>query len=446
MASKTTASKTPSETESGDSSSDLEFPERCDTSDNELFTGVNPAQTTLNLTKCMIGEGMLSLASGLGAETGLAVGIIITVVWAAIMAYTFSLLGRVCHATGCKNLSGCCENLHQPRLGKVMASSILVLTFAACVSFSILLGDNVSEILKSCGATGIWASYHFALVAIIVIVELPLCLIRDMTKLAYTSFVGVTFEICVIIFMAIRFFDNSYRPGGEYYADVTKKNIPDFGEGVSNTLFKIGPNTAKLVSVLALAYIAHFQAPKFYHQLRDRSVPRFNAVTATSFGLASVVFGCSLTFGYLTFGIHSPGNILQGYSTHDHLATSARAGMTVAVGFGFPIIFTGLRDSTLEAFGLSGHRRRIWFSITAVLLFPSTVIACLVRDLGTVNGLVGAILGALTTIVFPAVLCHLAFKEHGTKFCSRVEGIVAPPLLLLIGGALLVGGTASVLS
>eukprot|EP00931_Biecheleriopsis_adriatica_P056693 TRINITY_DN33605_c0_g1_i1.p1 TRINITY_DN33605_c0_g1~~TRINITY_DN33605_c0_g1_i1.p1 ORF type:complete len:452 (+),score=88.29 TRINITY_DN33605_c0_g1_i1:53-1408(+) len=415
-----------------------------DTSDEEDFPGVHPLQTSFNLAKCMIGEGMLSLAAGVG-KTGLAVSLIICLFFGVFMGYTFSVIGRVCAATGSKNLSGCCDRLGYPRLGKTMALSITLLTFVACVSFAIMFGDNVSDILKSMGATGFWASYEFALLATVILVELPLCLIRDMSKLAVTSLLGVACEVGVVIFITERYFSGTYKPGGVNYDDISEEFRPYFGEGIAKTLFRVDASTLVLVSSLATAYIAHFQAPKFYHQLRNRSVRRFNMVTAGSFGLASTMFVATMLFGYLTFGQHAQGNILRNYSTKSPFATASRIGMVIAVCFGFPVVFTGFRDAALESLAWNGRRRSIWVVLTIALLAPIVLVASLVRDLGVVNGLTGSILGSLTTMAYPAMLCFLTFKMAGSKFCKPLEANMVAVLVLLGSVFLAIFGTVQVL-
>jgi len=415
-----------------------------DTSDTEEFCGVSALQTTVNLAKCMIGEGMLSLAAGLGNETGLVVGVIICILFAGLMSYSFSLLGRVCHATKSKTLVGCCDvvAVGHPWVGQAMALSITLLTYLACTSFCIIIGDNASQISQAFGMDGPTTSYRGALLTVIILLELPLCLIRDMSKLAVTSLIGVCCELGVIAFMGVRAFDGTYHTGGEYYTE-PKGIDPSKSEEVHPLYISTG--TFTLVCSLATAYIAHFQAPKFYHQLRRRSVKRFNVVTLSSFGLASFMFVCSMSFGYLAFGVNCDGNILNNYSKDDPFATTARTGMLFAVCFGFPVVFTGLRDSVLEAFRLRGKRRRSWFSCTVVILAPCVILSLIVTDLGTFNQLVGAILGAVTTLTYPAILCYLTFKTVGVSFSSSFEGRIGAIVLFLTSLVLLFGGTAVVI-
>jgi len=404
----------------------------------DSYVGVSLLGTTSNLAKTMIGEGMLSLAASLGTGTGLASGIIIGVSSAGLMAYSFSLVGRVCNATGSQSLRECCEKTGYPRLGKFMTISVFLLLFAACASFSIIIGDSLSDILTTADLTGIWASYKFSLLTVIIAIELPLCLLKDMSKLAMTSKIGVSCEVFVVIFMALRYFDGSYFPGGQYYD--TPRPIGTSALNSKN-LFKVSSGTSLVLCAFSLAYIGHFQAPKYYHQLRNRSVRRFNLATIGGFSIASLVFLAAMAFGYLTFGHHADGMILNNYSTEDPLATVARVGVLIAVAFGFPLVFTTMRDSVVQGLRLDGQRPETWFGVTLGLLLPILLIGISVRDLGLVNELIGAIFGSLISLIFPGLLLLLTYRKLGGKFCGPAEGKLFAGVLLSCGLVLLVGGT-----
>lgn len=62
---------------------------------------------------------------------------------------------------------------------------------------------------------------------------------------------------------------SSYVEGGKFFAGLAENAKPYFsGSGALNPLSLI------LVSMLSTAFVAHFNAPKFYTALKDRSVKR----------------------------------------------------------------------------------------------------------------------------------------------------------------------------
>merc|ERR1719335_415203 len=109
------------------------------------------------------------------------------------------------------------------------------------------------------------------------------------------GFGGILFTVC---FMVQRFYDESYLPGGQFYDSVPTQLHPNF-EGAPD-LFAVEHLT--LVSLLSTAFIAHYNAPKFYGQLADRSPARFSKVSRVSFNIAILFFLGFMVIGYMTFG------------------------------------------------------------------------------------------------------------------------------------------------
>jgi len=62
---------------------------------------------------------------------------------------------------------------------------------------------------------------------------------------------------------------------------------------------------------IILSQQAHFNAPKFYTELKNNTVPRFLKVVSTSFGISIGLFCVIASLGFLTFGGNSSGLILN---------------------------------------------------------------------------------------------------------------------------------------
>lgn len=75
----------------------------------------------------------------------------------------------------------------------------------------------------------------------------------------------------------------------------------------------------------------HYNAARFYTELKDRSLPRFATAVTSSFGLSALVYMAIASFGYLTFGGNCDGYILNNYSPYDPLAGISRLAVGLAV-------------------------------------------------------------------------------------------------------------------
>lgn len=77
----------------------------------------------------------------------------------------------------------------------------------------------------------------------------------------------------------------------------------------------------------------HYNAARFYNELKDRSLTRFGIAVSLSFGLTALLYISIASIGYLTFGGNCDGYILNNYSPFDPLAGISRifVGLSVLV-------------------------------------------------------------------------------------------------------------------
>ncbi len=139
-------------------------------------------------------------------------------------------------------------------------------------------------------------------------VLLPLSLMKDLSALAVGSLIGTCGTLYTALFMSLRAIDGTYAPGGKFYALLEPSMRPAFaaaaGGGASAPPL-INLSIFVLVSMLASAYVAHYNAPKFYAELAppadgSSKLPRFNAVVLAGFVLAATLSGVIMSAGYLT--------------------------------------------------------------------------------------------------------------------------------------------------
>jgi len=389
--------------------------------------GASVAQSVFNLTKNILGIGVLSLPAAVAAGTGLAPAVLLTIALGMYSGYTFSLYGRVCESTGERNFNGLGLSTSGPRWANAMTWACTVRTVFSCLAFSIVVADSFSTILQGFGAPAALCARNAVLGGITLFVLLPICLLPDLSALSRISFLGVSAMAYTMVFMIIRCLDGSYAPGGSFFEDALQA-------GAASGNWAVNISTLVLVSSLGTACSAHYNAPRYYDQLRDRSVGRFNVMVGVAF---SLVVGMCLAFmcaGYLTFGAACKGNILLNYSTRDPLATAARIAVSSSVVCTYPLAFTGLRDGVMSLTGMRASARN--FRLTSVgLLALVTGLALAIRNVAFVVNLGGAIFGALTVYIFPSVLYLLLPGRRPGAEAQVAKVTVASGVLLAVLGS-----------
>lgn len=273
---------------------------------------------------------------------------------------------------------------------------------------------------------------------------LPLCSLKSLSALAPFSLLGLGGTLYTAIFMAIRYMDGSYRAGGQFFADIALK--PSFSQrgGYSVASF----NAFVLVSMMSTAFVAHYNAPAFMNELKDATVPRFNQVVNGGFLASIALFIFIMSVGFMTFGGSSLGFVLNNYSNKDPLATVARFAIGLALITGFPFTFSALRDGVLDLAQLKDKARDNAFApVTIAGLSLLTGLALVLKDVGFVVSISGAMFGCAVMFIIPAIMnianIRMGAKKYGKELTSGNKLEVAGNYgMLLTGVAMAVIGVS----
>jgi sodium-coupled neutral amino acid transporter 11 len=242
---------------------------------------------------------------------------------------------------------------------------------------------------------------------------------KSLAALAPFSLLGLGGTLYTAIVMAIRYFDGSYSKGGKFFEAMALAARPVFNS--KGTTSVLSSKLFVLVSMLSTSFIAHYNAPAFYNELKDTSMPRFNKVVSYAFVASIITFVFMMSLGFLTFGGATAGFVLNNYSGSDNLITFARLAIGLALLTGYPFTFAALRDGILDLQKVSGEARSKAFQpLTLGLLTVITTIALLVKDVGFVVSVSGALFGSALMFVVPAVMNIKNLKAIADKAKSQL--------------------------
>jgi len=383
-----------------------------------------------NLVKSIVGAGVLSLPAGIAAfgnaPTALLPAFVLIAIMGTISAYTFSLIARVCRMTGAKSYADCWDKTRGKSTAWIVAASSALDCVAGNLSYSMILADTFKDLLA---AFGIITTRTNALLTLTSVVLLPLCLVKNLSSLAPFSLVGILGMVYTAIAIGIRYFGGHYAvPSGMFLKDLSPSMIPSFGS--TGALGALSPKALILISMLSTAYIAHFNAPKFYRELKNNTMKRFNSVVATSFSISVVFYAAVSAMSFLTFGSATAAMVLSNYSTKDALLSASRFAVGLSLIFSYPLLFVGARDGLLDLAQVAESKRSpaLLNQVTVGLLAVVTALALKVTDLTFVASVSGALLGTSLIFIFPTLMFRAAVKSSPTraqKMESRLCAMIA---------------------
>ena len=291
-----------------------------------------------------------------------------------------------------------------------------------------VLADSFKALLSTIG-------YDFGrtnvLLGVTTLVLLPLCLMKNLSSLAPFSLAGIIGMMYTATAMALRYFGGAYKlaagedsPAGKFLADVSTNLQPVWGDKGASAV--LSPNSFILICMLSTAYMAHFNAPKFYLELKDNTIKRFNTVVSTSFGISIVIMAAVAALGFLTFGKATSGLVLNNYASSDTLMSLSRFAVAFSIVFSYPLVFVGCRDGCLDLLKVDPEERTnsVLNQVTIAILGVITALAIKVSDLTFVLSFGGATLGNALIYVYPALMFRSAVKNMGDDASPGLKGEV----------------------
>ena len=380
-----------------------------------------------NLVKCIVGAGVLSLPAGIAsfgnAPSALLPAVALIALMGTVSAYTFSMIARLCSYTGAISYADAWDKTRGTRFAWIVALSSAMDCFAGNLTYSMVLADTFRDLLLS---LGIAATRTKVLLCLTPSVLLPLCLVKNLSSLAPFSVLGLLGMAYTSIAIIARYVGGAYAiPGGKFLADLPSAGQPLFGAIGAKGAFS--PKSLILVSMLSTAYIAHFNAPKFYRELKNNTMDRFNKVVATSFGASVALYAVVSIAGFLTFGSATAPMILNNYSTKDALFSLSRFAIALSLLFSYPLLFVGTRDGILDLVGFAPEKRTNGFlnQFSVGLLSLVTILALRITNLTLVASLTGALLGTSLIFIFPTLMFRGYVQNviGGTQRATRRQQI-----------------------
>lgn len=370
--------------------------------------------SAFNMSTNLIGSGMLALPWSL-RESSLISGLLILCVMCVLNGVTMVMLAKTCEMARSFNYQVLGTRSMGRRMGVIIQVVMLFYTFSSCLSFVILLGDFVPNAISAArndqfGLTGDTLRTYVILVMGVVIL-LPLSFIRNLHSLRFTSAISLL-SIFYTIFLLCFSLCHHVTP---------------ISQGLR--VWDGSVCTFSSVAIMNVLFTAHYNGPRFYQELKDRSLPRFAKTVAGAMAMAFAVYATMGIVGYLRFGNESLGNILNNFAVNDTYAIVARLVLAVGVSCSFPLCFHAIRTSifTLFAPDLLITSNQVLTSLRYVLLTVllvgiNLVLGILLKQLEVVMIYKGSIFGCGVVYVFPCIMfLRLKRKERAIRDANQKQ-------------------------
>lgn len=303
---------------------------------NEVGPSAGFWSCTINLANTILGTGMLAMPGAL-ATVGLLLGSFMIVFSACASGLGLYFLTRSASRTQGRAASFfACSKLTYPWAAVGFDVAIAVKCFGVGISYLIIIGDLMPEVVRSLGmiafaAAGgdgsgemdpqLWflVDRRFWITIFMAIIG-PISFLKRLDSLKATSALALG-AVFYLVFIVV------------YYYSYPDQPLPPKEE---IRLFHPSAQFFTTLPIFVFAFTCHQNIFSVYNELSDNGQSMLNRIITTSIGSAVVVYHIIGVLGYLTFGNIVGSNIIQMYNA-SLLVTVGRIAIVILVMFSFPL-------------------------------------------------------------------------------------------------------------
>jgi len=370
-------------------------------------TGSSWYASVFIVVNAALGAGMLEMPLAFHQSGGIVVAVIIQAILMVFIVGALFILAFCSDVHNSKTYQDVVRSMCGRKAQSVSAAVIAVYSYGVCITFFIIVGDQLDKFFSSKLIYG--PDYHdhwymdrrFTITASSLLLVLPLCYPKRIDFLKYVSAASfVCIAYCVVL-VIVEYFTMDIDPG-------PIRTHPDNIEQV----FLVIP-------VICFAYQMHISVVPVYACLKVRTQKEFLKTVMVALVICVFAYTITASFGYLTFGSKVKADILSSYEPTPWvlvavvlIALKMVASYPILLFVGrtaFESIWAHMWSLTPEESAMGERRRRI--VIVTVWFFSSLGLAVIVPDIAVVIAVLGG-LAALFIFIFPG-LCLLQVLLQG---------------------------------
>jgi len=317
----------------------------------------------------------------------------------------FLVIGYCCSKTGARTF----RDLWRTSLGssseKAVDVALFFHTLFSCVGYITMIGDfSVKSAEGLLPGTVLAERREVSICLITVLAIFPLCLYKKLDSLKHTSVIGlaITAVSCAYIF---------------YEVCANAEAVGAVGT-LKDHMWYVKLDMFKTLALFNGSFSAHYNAPTYYAELKDKSFVSYAKVTMWAFAIATVLFTAFGLAGFARFGDEVLGNVLKSYSPDDPMIQLSWFFMMVSTVFNFPHAFLRMRASFNALLNKGPHAH--FLPTTIGLLGASLYMGVAFTDIAVIKMIKGATLGVSIMFIFPACF-YLSLSGPGKKLNTRVS-------------------------
>ncbi|KAM8803222.1 sodium-coupled neutral amino acid symporter 1 [Rhynchonycteris naso] len=377
--------------------------------------------SVFNLSNAIMGSGILGLAFAL-ANTGILLFLILLSSVTLLSIYSINLLLICSKETGCMVYEKLGEQVFGTTGKFVIFGATSLQNTGAMLSYLFIVKNELPSAIKFLmGEEEKFSAWYvdgrFLVVVVTFGIILPLCLLKNLGYLGYTSGFSLS---CMVFFLIVVIYKKFQTPCPFLEQNSTSPNSTN-ADMCTPKYVTFNSKTVYALPTIAFAFVCHPSVLPIYSELKDRSQKKMQMVSNISFFAMFVMYFLTAIFGYLTFYDTVQSDLLHKYkSKNDTLILTVRLAVIFAVILTVPVLFFTVRSSLFELskktkFNLCRH-----ISVTIILLVIINLLVIFIPSMKDIFGVVGVTSANMLIFILPSSLYLKITNQDGDKGTQRI--------------------------
>ncbi|KAL0221357.1 hypothetical protein RCL1_001211 [Eukaryota sp. TZLM3-RCL] len=373
-----------------------------------LPEGTTPRGSVANLANNMIGSGVLAM-SFVFSTTGIGLGVLIMAIVCWLSNFSLKLMilnGKLARRYTYRQVVA--RSLGTT-LSKIVDVCIPLYGFGLLCAYMRILGDYTYSLFNiivvklgfELNIDSFFSSRVFVLLVFVVLFVFPLCCLRTMESLSFSSLLALIGILVTVIGICTLFIRTLFQNGILHQFSQVK-------------LFNFTPDVFRVIPIVSLAFSCHANILRMYQELHQRSVKRmFNVISGALLINFAFYFLCG-TFGYVVFLSNTQSNLLLGYENGSFLMIISQVAMTIVISFSYPIVQFPVKKS-ITLFFNPKMAPKLHYPLTVIVFIASFAVSLVVEDLSIILGFTGSTVAVGICYILPPIMfLRLRKEDYGS--------------------------------
>ncbi|XP_030404752.1 sodium-coupled neutral amino acid transporter 1 [Gopherus evgoodei] len=394
----------------------------------EYIPGTTSLQMSVfNLSNAIMGSGILGLAFAL-ANTGIILFVFLLASVTLLSIYSINLLLICSKETGCMVYEKLGEQVFGTPGKMIVFGSTSLQNTGAMLSYLFIVKNELPSAIKFLmGKEEAFSAWYvdgrILVVAVTFTIILPLCLLKNLGYLGYTSGFSLgcmVFFLIVVIFKKVQLSCPVLEPSA---ISPIISNVSSAHEDMCQPKYvTFNSKTVYALPTLAFAFVCHPSVLPIYSELKDRTQKRMQMVSNISFFAMFIMYLMTAVFGYFTFYDNVHSDLLHNYQSRDDiLILTVRVAVIFAVILTVPVLFFTVRSSLFEMAKKTKYVLYHHVLVTLVLLIFINMLVIFIPSMKDIFGVIGVTSANMLIFILPSSLYLKITHQDTEKFTQRIS-------------------------